>query len=937
MKTVKNKIWISLAFISAVLITAGCIGRIIPRTGKKSAPYTVLQEREDRIVVKLPNRLIAIAQRMPAAPVASAQIRVETGSIYEQEYVGAGISHFLEHLLSGGSTTTRSEKETNEILGQIGARKNAATGLDSVFYYLNTPGAHAITAVDLLSDWMLNSTLPENEFNREREVIQREISMGESEPGRIFWRLTQQARYEAHPGRHPTIGYTDEFLRITRDQLVDFYERMYVPNNMVFTVAGDIDPREVVERIARNFSQEEAKELPEIEFPDEPDPRSPRTLTGRADITKPRIRLAWPGTEKSGEHDYALNLLAEIIGRGETARLKRKVRDELQLVTSISSYNLSFSWGEGFFGVDAQPREGKEAVDEVIDEILNQIQELRQEKVSQTEIDRTGRNIMARVYSANQKVQETASRLASDTLATGDPDYLLSYLEEIRKLTPVDLKEAARKYLTPERMITVKLLPETEDHRAEPLKRKTEKEITDFPWKTLDVDNRRLIDNLVTKPGEEYKRDPVETGEYRLFEMENGIRLITQRSNIVPQVAVHIYLKGGMLGEEPGREGLSSAVTAMMDRGTENYSADEFAEAVENMGASVNAAGGYNTDYVRSTSLSEDWERVMELTAELLLRPTFPRREWQKMQPRLLARIDRRWDNWYGELTEHFREEYFKDHPWSQALPGRRDTVEDITVEDLRNYHRNRLKTSGAVIAVTGDIEPQKVFEKVRRLFISLESKEDPESFSVPEAPDPGLRQVTTAKPVTAVKMGLGPAIERFHEDYQKMRVLSNLISDFPSGWLQQALRGEGGGLVYASWGRLVTGLVPGYFEITFNTSPDDAPKALDKTAKVIRKARTEDISEKDLQRAKSKAIFEEFSSRQSNSQRAMEVALAELYGLKDYDGRRLAGEIQRITPDDIQKIAKERLDRVVTILMSSQEIDEEKIPPSLVDGNFTK
>ena len=230
----------------------------------------MLDQRSDRVVARLPNRMILVAQSLRTAPVVSVQVWVKTGSLYEQEYVGAGLSHFSEHLISGGSTTHRPESESTATLGRIGAQTNAATSLDTVRYYINTTATHTATAIDLLSDWMQNSLITEEEYAREREVIQSEFSMGQGEPNRIFWKLTQQARFAAHPdhpGAHPTIGYLDEFLAVTRDQIYAFYKRMYVPNNMVMVVAGDIDPTQAIAEMAERWADVPAADLPEVSFP----------------------------------------------------------------------------------------------------------------------------------------------------------------------------------------------------------------------------------------------------------------------------------------------------------------------------------------------------------------------------------------------------------------------------------------------------------------------------------------------------------------------------------------------------------------------------------------------------------------------------------------------------------------------------------------------
>ena len=157
---------------------------------------------------------------------------------------------------------------------------------------------------------MQNSVITEEEYDRERDVIQSEFSMGQGEPNRIFWKLTQQARFAAqpdHPGAHPTIGYLDEFLTVTRDQIYAFYKRMYVPNNMVMVVAGDIDPTEADRRDGASAGPT----CPRPTCPRCPSPPSdgraaaePVTVEGVAAVSRQRERLLWPGVKLGAEHDF---------------------------------------------------------------------------------------------------------------------------------------------------------------------------------------------------------------------------------------------------------------------------------------------------------------------------------------------------------------------------------------------------------------------------------------------------------------------------------------------------------------------------------------------------------------------------------------------------------------------------------------------------------
>ena len=867
----------------------------------------------------------------------SVQCWIKTGSIYEQQHNGAGLSHFLEHLVSGGTTERRSEADSNAALGRMGAQTNAATSLDTVRYYVNTTADHADEAIDLVSDWMMNAKITPAEYQRERDVIQREFDMGRGDPARIFWKLTQQARYDAHPARHPTIGYLDEFLAISRDEIYNFYRRMYVPNNMVFVVVGDIDPRAVVDRVSRQWADAPTGELPEIRLPVEPAIQQPREAVGHADVTLPRLRLAWPGTRLGGEHDYALDLLGQILGQGELSRLVRTVRNEQGLVAGIDAYNLSFTWGEGFFGIDAvvpippvpdgadvtaeQWRDRR--LDEVRSAILDQVQRIKADGVTDAELERAkAKTIAAVVYSA-QTAEATASRLARDVIGTGNPDYLADYARAVRHLTPADLKAAADAVLSGDRVITVKLLPQQGEMPQ--LTRTPDADASGFEFETVTLDNRRIADEVA-----EHARGAAGAGGASaispmwMVELPNGLRVLIQRDARLPVVAMQWYHLGGLLADDVGREGVANAMTEMMIKGAGERSADQIARELESIGAQLSTNCGNNTFYVTCQCLSENWRQVLALMADVIERPTFPEDQWKLMQPRLLAAIDSVNDRWSSQMVAAFDPAYFGDHPWAEPIVGRREVVASIGAADLRRFHRSRLSAADSVLAIVGDVDPDAAAAEAKRLFADLPATADvPFRRVEPHRAPPGIVAVQTAKPLTAVQIGFGPAVRRDSDDYAAVMVMTKVASNFPSGWLHQALRGEGPGLVYASWAYPRTGVIPGYWTIAFNTTADKAPLAIERSMDVVRRLKDEPVDDATLERAVSAARVSEALGMQSDSQRAAQAALDELYGVGYANTDRYIEQLGATTAADIRRVADQYLIDPLVLILSDEPVDE--------------
>ncbi|MBB6430829.1 M16 family metallopeptidase [Algisphaera agarilytica] len=897
-----------------------------------AAEVNVLQQRDDRIIVELPNRMVLVAQDIPTAPVVSVHAWVKTGSLYEQEHVGAGLSHFLEHLVSGGSTTNRPEEVSTATLGSIGAQTNAATSLDTVRYYINTTSTHTATAIDLLSDWMQNSSIEEDEYQRERDVIQREFSMGQGDPGRIHWKLTQQARFAAtpdHPGAHPTIGYIDEFMDITRDELYDYYKRMYVPNNMVFVVAGDIEPQAVIDQLTTLWIDVPTGTLPELSFPiAAPGKAEPVAVEGPAAIARARVRLLWPGVKLTSEHDYALDLLSGILGGGESSRLVRDLRDNQQLVTSIDAFNYSAHWGEGFFGVDYELA-SPDAADAVRTAVMSHIDRIRLEPVSEEELARVKRKTLARVLNSGQSADGVASSIASNLISTADPDYLAHYAAAVQEITPADIMAAANAILDPDAASVAQLNPAGEGEEiAFPTRPPAVEDQPGVTREPIDLDNYGLVALLeanLAKPGDD--AEPIAVGDTQVQTLSNGLTVLVQRSTVVPAVSMQIYTKGGLLADDAGREGVSNATYAMMRRGTTTKSAQDIAVAVEDLGASLSTGSGNNTGFVTASALTEDWPAVMELMADVTLNPSFDAEEWGKLQPRLLAAIDRATDRWSGELRSEFLKAYYPGHPWSQLSSGRHEVVESLTPDDLRAFHASRLNASESVLAVVGDVDPQEVFSQAEALFGGMPATAE-EAFALPQpdAPKPGLTIVETNKPIAAVQVGFGPGITRDSADYAVIQVLSRVIGDFPAGWLQQELRGRGPGLVYASSAGASSGLVPGYFTMLFNTQADTVDDALERTLAVAERARTELVDDDTLARAKAKVLTNEFFGRQSNSSLAMGQALDLLYGVDDLTGRTFLAEVEALTAEDVRAAAQKYLGEPTVMVVCNEELDEQQL-----------
>src|SRR5437667_5424998 len=217
----------------------------------------------------LENGLTVIVREDHSAPVVSAQGWCMSGSIHEGRWLGAGLSHVLEHMLFKG-TVTRPGARIDQEVEEAGGHMNAYTSFDRTVYWINVPDTGARVAIDILCDIMQNATLPPDELSKELDVIRREMDMSQDDPSRRSGRRLFETAYTRSPYRFTVIGYPDIFNELKQEDIVAYYREKYAPNNLFYVVVGDVKSQEVLAQIGAAYARTKAKALPPVVLPEEP-------------------------------------------------------------------------------------------------------------------------------------------------------------------------------------------------------------------------------------------------------------------------------------------------------------------------------------------------------------------------------------------------------------------------------------------------------------------------------------------------------------------------------------------------------------------------------------------------------------------------------------------------------------------------------------------
>ena len=416
----------------------------------------------------LDNGLEVVVIENHRAPVVTHMVWYKVGAADEPPGK-SGIAHFLEHLMFKG-TKTRAPGEFSEIIARNGGRENAFTSQDYTGYFQTVAADRLETMMELEADRMANLVLTDDIIEPERlVVIEERRSRSESTPRALLHEQVTAATYNNHPYRLPIIGWEHEIRAISRQDLIDFYDAWYAPNNAVLIVSGDVTADQVRALAEKYYGPVPAKTLPQRVRPAEPPHRAPREVVLRdARVDQPGWNRRWLAPSYVAgdtQHAYALELLAEIIGGGSSSRLYSSLVVDQSLAVSAGAWYAPDQLDLTTFGVWFSPRPGVE-VSQISEALEKQLREFLEQGVTEDEVARAKQRLIDSAVFARDSVGRPA-RIFGTALTTGQSvDDVEQWPARISAVTVEQINAAARAVLRPETSTTGILLPPLKDERS---------------------------------------------------------------------------------------------------------------------------------------------------------------------------------------------------------------------------------------------------------------------------------------------------------------------------------------------------------------------------------------------------------------------------------------------------------------------------------------
>lgn len=895
-----------------ILLFAFAIGLIACKTEKKEAALNVAFEK-----FELDNGLDVVMHIDKSDPVVAVELMVHVGSAREVEG-RTGFAHLFEHLLFLESENLGKgglDKMSTRI-GGSGA--NGSTSRDRTNYLQTVPNDALEKMIWAEADklgWFIN-TVTEPVLAKEKQVVKNEKRQRvDNAPYGFNQQIIDRNLYpKDHPYNWQVIGSLEDLQNATLDDVKTFFKKWYVPNNATLVLSGNFDPEQAKEWVKKYFD--------EIPRGDEITPLAKKS--GEVKQTKylyyednfarlPLLTYAWPTVELYHKDSYALDILTEYLSDGKNAPLNKVLVDDLKLTSFTSMSN----WSSELAGQAQLSVRGFANVDlnKIKEGIATAFRNFERDGISKKDLERIKAGLETNFYNGLSSVLGKGTNLASYNTYAGSPDLINKEIGLTLQVTKEDVMRVYKMYIKDKNFIATSFVPKGKTNLAlTGSKEAFIKEEKIIQGAEEDFDPKIAVKYTKTPSKIDRSKEPTYGKSPSLVvpkvwenKLENGIKIYGIENSEVPLVRFNIVIDGGQLLESKDKLGVANLTASLMNRGTKNKTVAELQDAIQQLGASINVTASKENITISGNTLARNYTKTLKLVEEILLKPRWDETEFDLLKKAVIGNLRQQeasptaiTQNVYNELI------YGKDNIRAKNRLGTIASIQQITIDDVKNYYNKYISPSVAKMHIVGDITKENVMKSLTSINDKWNAKEvNIPHYKTPEAPNKPtvyFYDVPNAKQ-TVVSFG-APALAATDKDYYPATVMNYILGGggFASQ-LTQELR-EGKGYTYGIFSGFSGTKAAGPFTI-FSTVRTNVTLESAQLVKEILTNYSTNYSEKDLATTKGFLI-------KSNARR-FETMGAKLNMLQTMSAYNLNADyvkdrekiVTEMTVEKIQKLAK--------------------------------
>ncbi len=921
------------AWVFVVLFAAGSA-----MAGDNGGKGEVKKEASERIpefsIVRyeLPNGLDVILHQDRSVPIVCVNLWYHVGS--KNERPGrTGFAHLFEHLMFQGSK--HHDDDYFKPLQAVGGTLNGSTTFDRTNYWEVVPSNCLELALWLEADRMgfLLPALTRERFENQRDVVKNERRQRyENQPYGLASEVLSAAMYPPnHPYHWPVIGYMDDLDAATRDDAAEFFLKYYHPGNASLCIAGDFEIDEAKRLVEKYFGpiptgpkvKRYGTWIPRLE--------SDRRVVMTDRVTLPRIYIAWHSVPYFAEGDAELDVLASILAGGKSSRLYKALVHDKQIAQEVVAFQESREIAGRFF-VIATPRPGH-TPEEVERAIYEEIEKIQQAPPAQEEVDRAINRFEARFVRSFESVGGfggKADQFNAYNVFLGDPRRYKDDFARYLDVTPIDVQAAAQRFLSKPKVVLTILPGES---RSEPKYVEGQPPAEEapppgaLPEEPEQVRPREVEDTFdrsqMPQPG---PTPSFEIPGFQRFSLDNGMRVLLMEHHELPLFSMAILFRGGSADDPADKLGLSNALAAVLDEGTETRTALQIAEELAGIGASLSISAGTSYTTMSLSSLKRQADRALDILADVLQNPTFPQEELDRQRLLAIGSLMRLRDDPNALSGLAFSQTLFGyDHPYGRPNMGTIDSWKALRRDDIIAVYRQRIHPENATVIVVGDLTVDEARSLLNQHLGGWRPETPPAApADRPRPQEKPTRVVLVDKPESAQSVILigQLAPERKTPDYYALLVMNTVFGGQFSSRLNMNLR-ESKGYTYGarsgfSWRRNGS---------TFTASaavatPVTAPALREFFREFDRLLKSDPPRESEIKFAKDYIINGYPRGFETTGDLAAKLAQLVRYELPDDYYNTFVPRIQGVTVEDVREVARKYIhpERMVIVVVGDRK-----------------
>ncbi|GGX59717.1 peptidase M16 [Litorimonas cladophorae] len=721
--TSKIKLLLASAAIGLALSACGATDSVTPET-QISLPTgvtlveTVSPATGDQVVIpytkyKLDNGLTVVLHEDKSDPLVHVDVTYHVGSGRE-EPGRSGFAHFFEHMMFQGSENVADE-EHFKIISESGGTLNGTTNADRTNYFETVPSNQLEKMLWLEADRMgfFLDAVTQQKFEVQRETVKNERGQRvDNRPyGLLFERVGEAMYPEGHPYSWSTIGYLEDLDRASLTDLKKFFLKWYGPNNATLTIGGDMDPVQTLEWVKTYFGTIPAG-------PEHDDPvfepitlDQDRYISLEDNVQLPLIYMAWPTVHANHPDEAPLDVLANILGQGQTSLLYQSVVKPGLTVQASSGHGCrEIHCTLTLLGV-ANPAKVQKLGD--LEAIMREaFTEFEARGVMDDDLTRVKSDIVSGMIYGLESVSGKISQLAAYETYRDNPNGIGDDIARYEGVTKADVLRVYEQYIKSKPAVVMSIVPKGKPEmiaKADTWQR-YERTLPDFSGETDEFNWTRPTDpegldrSVMPEPGP--NNPQIKAPDTYEFSVGDGIEVLGARNTEVPTTTISLRIKAGQSHETLDKLGLAAMTAGLLNEATTERTVEELSNELDKLGSSVSFNGGdtFSTMYIRT--LSKNLDATMAIAMEKLLKPKFDQVDFDRDKANALQGIKANKKEASGVASNLFNKiMYGTDNPTAYAGTGTEETVENITLDDVKAFYAAHYSPKIASIVAVSDLD----------------------------------------------------------------------------------------------------------------------------------------------------------------------------------------------------------------------------------------